>query len=296
MTTTARTVQLDRGGYGTARDLGTLAAAAVDYPSARWVAARSSNYAVSKRPSSNVIDRIVVHVTQGSYAGTISWFQNPASQVSSHYVVRSSDGAVTQMVREKDRAWHAGNYNSRSVGIEHEGFVDNASWFTDSMYRASAALTRSIADRYGIPKDRAHIVGHNQVPGATHTDPGPKWDWTRYMQLVNGGGNPNTPQSVCGKGYTLVDSAALGSAGTVYLLYNTANDNNCVATMKNSSLGKATATTAYLEVQGQRRVTHSGNVTHYAARYAATRSTSASNGAARRSFSYNSPFEYCIST
>ncbi|WP_189251420.1 N-acetylmuramoyl-L-alanine amidase, partial [Streptosporangium pseudovulgare] len=220
----ARAVRPDRGPYEAARDLDrTFAAAAVDYPSAHWVPASTSNYAVSDRPNSDVIDRIVIHVTQGSYAGTISWFQNPAAAVSAHYVVRSSDGDITQMVREKDRAWHAGDYNRRSVGIEHEGYVDNATWFTDSMYRASAALTRNIADRYGIPKDRTHIVGHVEVPGASHTDPGRYWDWNRYMQYVGGSGgttNPYTAQEVCGSGYSVIDSAALGTAGTVYLLYN----------------------------------------------------------------------------
>ncbi|MFC7648681.1 N-acetylmuramoyl-L-alanine amidase [Streptosporangium lutulentum] len=299
LTVKARSVRPDLGAYARTRDLNEpLAAAAVDYPSARWVAASSSNYAVSNRPTSNVIDRIVVHVTQGSYAGTISWFQNPAAQVSSHYVVRSSDGAITQMVREKDRAWHAGNDNSRSVGIEHEGFVDNASWFTDSMYRSSAALTRSIADRYNIPKDRAHIIGHNQVPGATHTDPGPNWDWTRYMQYVggsNGGGtNPHTPQSVCGSGYTVIDSATLGSAGTVYLLYNTANGNNCVTTIKLTSLGTATATSAYLEVQGKTRITDSGNFGYYAGpvRAAAPGKCVKWGGKAGAS-AYDSLFEHC---
>ncbi|WP_345006556.1 peptidoglycan recognition family protein, partial [Streptosporangium album] len=166
VTVAPQAVTPDRGAYAKAADLNAPSlAAAVDYPAAHWVAASSSNYTVSNRPTSNAIDRIVIHVTQGSYAGTISWFQNPAAQVSAHYVVRSSDGDITQMVREKDRAWHARDWNSRSVGIEHEGYVDNASWFTDAMYRASAALTRNIADRYGIPKDRAHIVGHVEVPG-----------------------------------------------------------------------------------------------------------------------------------
>jgi hypothetical protein len=32
--------------------------------------------------------------------------------------------------------------------------------------------------------DRSHIIGHNEVPGATHTDPGSCWNWTYYMQLV----------------------------------------------------------------------------------------------------------------
>ena len=113
-------------------------------------------------------------MTQGSYAGAISWFQNPSSNVSAHYVIRSSDGAITQMVREKDIAWHAGNwtYNTQSIGIEHEGWVSSCTWFTDAMYRASAALARNIALKYGIPMNRNHIIGHNEVPGATHTDPG----------------------------------------------------------------------------------------------------------------------------
>ncbi|MGV9772732.1 N-acetylmuramoyl-L-alanine amidase [Streptosporangium sp. NPDC003464] len=298
LTVTAQAVQPDRGDYAKAPDLDrTFAAAAVDYPSAHWVPASSSNYAVSNRPASDPIDRIVIHVTQGSYAGTISWFQNPAAQVSAHYVVRSSDGDITQMVREKDRAWHARDYNSRSVGIEHEGYVDNASWFTDTMYRASAALTRSIADRYGIPKDRTHIVGHVEVPGNDHTDPGPYWDWTKYMQYVGGSGggtNPHTPESVCGSGYTVIDSAALGTAGTVYLLYNSATGYNCVATLKKTSLGTATATSAYLEVQGSSRITDSGNFAYYAGpvRAAAADKCVKWGGKAGAS-SYDSPFEHC---
>jgi N-acetyl-anhydromuramyl-L-alanine amidase AmpD len=63
--------------------------------------------------------------------------------------------------------------------------VDDPSWFTTAMYHASAALTRSVCLRYGIPMDRNHIIGHVQVPGTTHTDPGPLWDWVRYLRLVN---------------------------------------------------------------------------------------------------------------
>ncbi|NUR84414.1 MAG: hypothetical protein HOY71_10050, partial [Nonomuraea sp.] len=178
----ARAVQPDRSGYEEPAPL----AAATDYPGAIWNPASSANYAVSNRPTSDPIDRIIIHVTQGSYAGTISWFQDPAAAVSAHYVIRSSDGQITQMVREKDRAWHAGNsdYNHRSVGIEHEGYISDASWFTDQMYRSSAALTRDIANRYGIPKDRTHIIGHVEVPGTDHTDPGPYWDWAKYMSYV----------------------------------------------------------------------------------------------------------------
>jgi hypothetical protein len=159
---------------------------ALDYGPGAWVPASSSNYTVSSRETAYPINYVVIHTTQGSYSGTISWFQNPAASVSAHYVMRSSDGAITQMVREKDIAWHAGNwtYNTQSIGIEHEGFVNDPSWYTDPMYRASAALTRNICQKYGIPMTRSRIIGHSEVPSATHTDPGPNWNWTYYMQLV----------------------------------------------------------------------------------------------------------------
>ncbi|MBB5782460.1 N-acetylmuramoyl-L-alanine amidase [Nonomuraea jabiensis] len=301
VTAPARAVTPDRGSYAKVDDLDqpSTLAASTDYPGAAWAPAHSSNYAVSNRPTSDAIDRIVIHVAQGTYAGTISWFQtgprpNPTS---AHYVVRSSDGAITQTVREKDRAFHAGNYNRRSVGIEHEGWVDNATWFTDTMYRSSAALVRNIADRYGIPKDRTHIVGHSEVPEADHTDPGQYWNWTKYMQYVTGGSggtNPHTPESVCGTGYKVIDSNPLGTAGTVYLLYNTDNGNNCVATIKATSLGTATATTAFLEVEGQTRVTDTGNFAYYAGPVrAAAADKCVKWGGKAGSSTYESGFEHC---
>jgi len=189
--TEPKRVTPDRGAYAKVAPLGTRTPAsiqAVDYPGAIWNAASTANYRAGR---SAAISTIVIHVTQGSYAGTISWFKNPESQVSAHYVIRSSDGQVTQMVAEKDTAWHVRSANPYTIGLEHEGFVSQPSWFTDAMYRSSAAVTRNIADRRGIPKDRAHIRGHNEIPGNDHTDPGPHWNWTYYMQLVNG--NPNPP-------------------------------------------------------------------------------------------------------
>jgi hypothetical protein len=182
----------DRGKYANVAPLGTRTPASIqaaDYPGAIWSAANSANYRVGRTAA---ISTIVIHVTQGSYAGTISWFKNASSKVSAHYVVRSSDGQITQMVAEKDTAYHARDTNPYTIGIEHEGFVDQPSWFTDAMYRASAALTKNIAERRGIPKTRTYIKGHSEMPGNDHTDPGPNWNWTYYMQLVNGG-DPNPP-------------------------------------------------------------------------------------------------------
>jgi N-acetyl-anhydromuramyl-L-alanine amidase AmpD len=165
----------------------TAQSAAVDYPDAEWTPATSSNYTVSDRPESYQLDYVIIHVTQTTYANTLSIFRNPQKKVSAHYVVRSADGHVAQCVRERNVAWHAGNwdYNTRSIGIEHEGWVDRPAYFTDALYEESAKLTAMICDQYGLPKDRAHILGHYEVPGTDHTDPGPNWDWTRYIRLVN---------------------------------------------------------------------------------------------------------------
>jgi N-acetylmuramoyl-L-alanine amidase CwlA len=188
VTVLATAVDPQRGYYGMVVPLNSpdFDLNSIDYGPALWAPANAGNYTVANRESTHPINYVVIHTTQGSYAGTISWFQNPASNVSAHYVIRSSDGQLTQMVREKDIAFHAGNwtYNTQSIGIEHEGFVNNPSWYTDAMYRASAALTRNICLKYGIPMTRSRIIAHSEVPGATHTDPGPNWNWTFYMQLV----------------------------------------------------------------------------------------------------------------
>ncbi|MCT2592583.1 N-acetylmuramoyl-L-alanine amidase [Streptomyces sp. N2-109] len=159
---------------------------AVDYRTAQWVAADGANWRRADRPDDFTIDRIVIHVIQGSYAIALKVFQDPAHGAAAHYVVRTGDGQVAQMVRELDVAYHAGNrdYNQRSIGIEHEGFVDQPEDFTGPMYAASAKLAADICERYGFPADREHIIGHHEVPGADHTDPGPHWDWERYLALV----------------------------------------------------------------------------------------------------------------
>lgn len=156
---------------------------AEDYTYANWDPAYSGNYTVGR--GGNSVKYVIVHVIQGSYSGCISWFKNPSAKVSAHYVV-SKGGSVTQMVKESDTGWHAGNwtYNQKSIGIEHEGYVTDPS-FPDSMYISAAALVRDICNRHGIPKDRSHIIGHIEVPGATHTDPGANWNWTKFMTYVN---------------------------------------------------------------------------------------------------------------
>nr|WP_030693805.1 N-acetylmuramoyl-L-alanine amidase [Streptomyces globisporus] len=157
----------------------------LDHKGAEWTAAARANWRRADRPDDYTIDRVVIHVVQGGYASALKVFKDPAHGAAAHYVVRK-DGHVAQMIRELDVAFHAGNrdMNERSIGIEHEGFVDRPQDFTAAMYQGSARLTADICARYGMPVDREHIIGHVEVEGTDHTDPGPHWDWGRYLALV----------------------------------------------------------------------------------------------------------------
>jgi uncharacterized protein (TIGR03382 family) len=161
------------------------------YPGAVWQPAYAGNYQVANRGVGD-IKSIIIHDTEGSYAGTISWFKNPDANVSAHYVLRSSDGHITQMVEEKDIAWHIGCYNTNTIGLEHEGYASKPDqWFTEAMYMESAKLTAYLADKYMVPKEHrtGGIQGHGEAPDcSTHTDPGPGWKWDHYIDLVRTGG------------------------------------------------------------------------------------------------------------
>ncbi|MFC9175518.1 peptidoglycan recognition family protein [Streptomyces sp. DSS69] len=169
----------------------------LDYAAATWVAASEANWRRADRPDDFRIDRVIIHVTQGSFDSAVRVFQDPAHRAATHYIV-GQDGRVVQMIRELDVAYQAGNrsYNERAVGIEHEGFVDRPKDLTRAMYESSARLTASICARYDIPIDREHIIGHVEVPGTDHTDPGPHWDWDRYLKLVRRAATaPPTPSA-----------------------------------------------------------------------------------------------------
>jgi len=133
------------------------------------------------------IDRIIIHITQGSFASAIGWFKMESSKVSAHFIV-SNAGEVVQMVKLQNVAWHATPYNTRSIGIEHEGYYKykgKTTRFTKEQYEASAKIVKEVAKKYNIPLDREHIIGHREVPGVTKTCPGYLWDWDYYMNLLN---------------------------------------------------------------------------------------------------------------
>ena len=170
-----------------------------EYGPALWVATPICNY--SSR-NGTAISAVTIHTIQGTYAGAISWAQNCSAGVSYHYVVRSSDGQVTQMLLETDKGWHVGSENPYTIGIEHDGYVSDPSWYTTALYTSSADLCRDITQSgYGINPLRTYfgdattginvlggctkIKGHQHYPNNTHTDPGINWDWEGFYKLIN---------------------------------------------------------------------------------------------------------------
>ncbi len=189
----------------------TLAAlGAAEYAPANWLASPNF-YGGNRTPGDGKVKVIVVHTTQGSYSGTLSWFQNPKAQVSAHYVV-SKNGDIMQMVHEKDVGWHVGSENGYTIGIEHEGFVDDATWVKAPMLDASALLSCYLVKKWGLAADKAHIKGHVELPNQTHVDPGKYWPWDSYLAKIQACINPGPPPiaGCCGlkqpvNGQTIID-------------------------------------------------------------------------------------------
>jgi glycosyltransferase involved in cell wall biosynthesis len=119
---------------------------------------------------------VVVHTTDGGFVGTRRWFADPASGVSSHYLV-ALDGTVVQFVDEADTAFHAGMAptagvpvlgddppNLCTLGIE---FADEGDPHSverpDAQYEAGALLLAGISRRWGIPLDHDHVVAHRLI-------------------------------------------------------------------------------------------------------------------------------------
>jgi AmpD protein len=106
-------------------------------------------------------------------------------RVSAHFLIRRR-GELTQFVSGDARAWHAGvsNFlgrercNDFSIGIELEG--TGAHRYTEAQYRVLGSLSIALADRWPL----RFVAGHSDVAPGRKTDPGPSFDWHRYLRAV----------------------------------------------------------------------------------------------------------------
>ena len=139
--------------------------APADYGPAEWFPTPQAGKWTAGR-GAGPIDRVVIHDTEGGWDASVATLQNDAGK-SVQYIV-GTDGRVGQFVHEGDTAWHGGNfyYNQKSIGIEHVGYMNQP--YSNQEYAASAALVNHLAAKYGIPKDRTHIIGHDQIPNGNN--------------------------------------------------------------------------------------------------------------------------------
>ena len=169
---------------GTATGLGSCA----------LVAAAVGNGVPADRPADgSVIRYVVLGSTDGSAASAVSTAATRGVGATAHYVV-SATGAVTQQLSTHNIGVLAGNdsVDAHAVDIETENYLlRSGSWISEQEYASSADLVRNLARRYGIPLDRDHVLGQDDVPYATvgqvsdrRSDPGPYWDWGHFLALL----------------------------------------------------------------------------------------------------------------
>ena len=147
-------------------------------------------------PSPNFDERtlpitiLVMHYTGMKNADlAIRQLANPEAKVSAHYVV-CEDGQIVQMVKEEDRAWHAGrgqwreidNVNSASIGIEivNPGHEWGYRPFPEEQMDAVTRLAAGIVERHAISP--TNVIGHSDLAPARKQDPGELFDWARLAK------------------------------------------------------------------------------------------------------------------
>lgn len=114
-------------------------------------------------------DLFVVHIQDGSEAGTDAWFHNPAAQVSAHFG-NPKTGDLDQWVDTDQVAWAEAADNAKSISVESEGFSGQT--LTDSQLENVAQLFVWANKTHGIPlqittdPNGRGMIGHGQLGAA----------------------------------------------------------------------------------------------------------------------------------
>jgi N-acetyl-anhydromuramyl-L-alanine amidase AmpD len=124
---------------------------------------------------------IVMHDTEGSYAGSVDWLCNPRANASAHIVVREDGNEVTQLVPFSRKAWHAMAANWHFIGIELAGFLDREG---EEEWRSAARIVAYLCTHFKIPPTWNVRHGGAFTPGIT-----------RHADLGAAGGGHHDPTS-----------------------------------------------------------------------------------------------------
>ena len=155
---------------------------------------------------------IVIHQTTGDMddgADAVAYMFSRDDGVRWHWTV-GADGTVWKHGEFTDMMAGTKGMNSFSVAIEHDmGVNDDA---PEILLERSAQIVAAFCHFIGKKPSRDFIVGHDEdntnkrqeydgndwtVWGgtSTHTDPGDKWPWRHYMDLVEAAYRGETPMT-----------------------------------------------------------------------------------------------------
>jgi N-acetyl-anhydromuramyl-L-alanine amidase AmpD len=127
---------------------------------------------------------IVIHETEGSFEGAVSWLCNPKAEASAHVVLSEDGSRAAQLVPWHEKAWHAVNANRYTLGLEMAGKTAEKN-ATSKLQRASR-IVAFWCHQFGIPAKQGDMHGYNGIVthrslglyGGGHFDPGGfDWEW-----------------------------------------------------------------------------------------------------------------------
>jgi len=139
---------------------------------------------------------IVVHGDAGrSDEGTVSWILNPKSRVSYHYLV-GRQGTVTQLVRDEDKAWHAGkstwpacshlgSVNHMSLGVAFANDGTGGEEYGEAQLKAGADLVARLCHKYEL-SPTYDVARHSDVSPGRKTDPWSWFPWDWFIEDIDG--------------------------------------------------------------------------------------------------------------
>jgi hypothetical protein len=176
-------------------DLATLQALGQEPPmTVNWVGMSRPHYEAGRTAP---IRAVVIHATAGRHPSDLHWLRQGGdvnNPVSVHYYV-DKRGTVSQLVRDTDTAWHAGQsrwdvdgkaingLNATSIGIELENLNTGHDLYPEAQLAAAASLTRSLVEKYRIPQSQ--LVRHLDISPGRKTDPA-GFDWPGFVARVYG--------------------------------------------------------------------------------------------------------------
>lgn len=99
---------------------------------------------------------VVVHIMDGTFDGSKSWFNNPTAQASAHFGTRK-DGYAEQWVDTKDKAWAEMAGNGNYISVENEAVSGES--LTDGQLTRVAEILSWAHRVYGVPLALANQPG-----------------------------------------------------------------------------------------------------------------------------------------